>query len=99
MHRNNVPKVVQEGDKEPWLFHERRGHDETAILGHEEYLEKMDSADPRLEVGDESVYDPIRRQNACTLNRETIYTKIFTSLKFPMFSIRFSHRCVAPLST
>jgi hypothetical protein len=46
--------VAPEGDEEPWLLPEQRGHDEVAILGHEEYLKEMDAADQRLEVGNES---------------------------------------------
>lgn len=51
--------VAPEGDKEPWLLPQRRGHDETVILGHEKYLKEMDAPDQRLEVGHESVYDLI----------------------------------------
>jgi hypothetical protein len=33
--------VAPEGDEEPGFFSERRGHDETAILGHEKYLQRI----------------------------------------------------------
>jgi hypothetical protein len=53
--------VASEGDEESRLLPERRGHDETAILGYEKHLKEMDDADPGMEIGAESIYDLIRR--------------------------------------
>jgi len=70
--------VVAKSDQEPRIVSQRRGDAQAALLGATEYREEMDDADPKLEIGAQSVYDHLRRQDANLLTDGTIYTKFLT---------------------
>src|SRR5690606_8690616 len=57
---------------------QRRGTDQTAVLGATQHQQEMDDADPRLEGSTEPIYDPIRGKASSAVNPIAGYTKICT---------------------
>src|SRR5690606_21845021 len=60
---------------------QRRGTDQTAVLGATQHQQEMDDADPRLEGSTEPIYDPIRGKASSAVNPSAGYTKICTPSK------------------
>src|SRR5690606_3445026 len=57
---------------------QRRGTDQTAVLGATQHQQEMDDADPRLEGSTEPIYDPIRGKASSAVNPIAGDTKICT---------------------
>src|SRR5690606_16764758 len=72
---------------------QRRGTDQTAVLGATQHQQEMDDADPRLEGSTEPIYDPIRGKASSAVNPIAGYTKICTPSRTSVLALSGTQRC------